>query len=111
MNRAGLALAAVSVAALLAWPVAGRAEGITSYRCSDGSHFIVGFFPQDPRAFLQIDGGQVTLTRRRFGWSGTRYSGHGVTLMISKAGQVVIRHARLPASSCEPLENKEGPER
>jgi hypothetical protein len=62
-----------------------------------------------PRSFLQIDAGQVTLARR-FGWSGPRYSGGGLTLMISKAGEVAIRHAHRPATACESLENK-GPER
>ncbi len=110
MNRPSFILEAASVTALLAWPAAGTAQGITSYRCSDGTRFIVGFFPQDSRAFVQIDGGQVTLAKR-FGWSGRRYSGSGVTLMVSKAGRVAIRRARRPAVTCEPLRNKEGPER
>ena len=110
MNRSSFTLAAALAAVLLAWPVAGAAEGVTSYRCTDGTRFIVGFFPQDSRAFLQIDGGQVTLAKR-FGWSGMRYSGGGVTLMISKAGQVAIRHARRPITACEAVRNKEGPER
>ncbi len=40
------------------------AQTFQNYRCADGSHFIVGFFPYDRRAHLQIDGKAVTLGRR-----------------------------------------------
>ena len=56
-----------------------------NYRCADGSQFIVGFFQYDSRAHLQLDGKAVTLPKR-VALSGSRYSGKGVTLRITKAG-------------------------
>jgi membrane-bound inhibitor of C-type lysozyme len=76
-----------------------RAQTFQSYRCADGTQFIVGFFEYDKRAHLQIDGRAVTLARR-FGLSGARYSGSGVTLLITKAG-TTVKHARRPATACE----------
>ena len=69
-----------------------------SYRCADGSQFIVGFFQYDKRAHLQIDGKAVTLGKR-LALSGSRYSGGGVTLTISKAG-ARLRHAKRPVTAC-----------
>ena len=76
-----------------------RAQSFQSYRCADGTQFIVAFFEYDRRAYLQIDGGEVTLARR-FGLSGARYSGSGVTLLVTKTG-TTIKHARRPATACE----------
>jgi membrane-bound inhibitor of C-type lysozyme len=76
-----------------------RAQTFQSYRCADGTQFIVAFFEYDKRAHLQIDGREVTLARR-FGLSGARYSGSGVTLLITRAG-TIIKHARRPATACE----------
>jgi membrane-bound inhibitor of C-type lysozyme len=70
-----------------------------NYRCADGTQFIVGFYQYDSRAHLQVDGGAVTLARR-FAVSGSRYSGRGVTLKITKAG-TTLKHARRPATACE----------
>jgi membrane-bound inhibitor of C-type lysozyme len=70
-----------------------------SYRCADGSQFIVGFFGYDPRAHLQIDGRAVTLGRRP-ALSGSRYSGGGVTLKITRSG-TTIKHAKRPATACK----------
>ncbi len=75
------------------------AQTFQSYRCGDGTHFIVAFYPYDSRAHLQIDGHPVTLPKR-LAWSGSRYSGEGVTLNITNAG-VTVRHARRPATACE----------
>ncbi len=70
-----------------------------NYRCADGTQFIVGFYQYDSRAHLQVDGGAVTLARR-FAVSGSRYSGRGVTLKITKAG-TTLKHAKRPATACE----------
>ena len=91
-------------AALFAAGVAGAspaaiAQTFQSYRCADGTQFIVGFFEYDKRAHLQIDGRAVTLAKR-FGLSGSRYSGGGVTLKIGKAG-TTIKHAKRPTTACE----------
>lgn len=75
------------------------AQSFQSYRCTDGTQFIVGFFEYDARAHIQIDGKAVTLARR-FSLSGSRYSGGGVTLQITKAG-ATVKHARRPAIACE----------
>jgi membrane-bound inhibitor of C-type lysozyme len=76
-----------------------RAQTFQSYRCADGAQFIVAFFEYDKRAHMQIDGRAVTLARR-FGLSGARYSGSGVTLLVTRAG-TMVKHARRPATACE----------
>ncbi len=78
------------------------AQTFRSYHCADGTRFIAAFYPYDNRAHLQIDGGPVTL-RKRWSWSGARYSGEGVTLTLPKAGAVTVKHARRPVTACEQL--------
>ncbi len=86
--------AALFVAAIAAGaPPAVAQTSFQSYRCADGSQFIVGFFQYDRRAHLQIDGKAVTLGKR-LALSGSRYSGGGVTLKIAKAGTTL----RTPAT-------------
>jgi membrane-bound inhibitor of C-type lysozyme len=75
------------------------AQTFQNYRCADGSQFVVGFFRSDRRAHLQIDGKAVTLGKR-FALSGSRYSGGGVTLKITRAG-TTVKHGRRPAAACE----------
>jgi len=75
------------------------AQTFQNFRCADGSQFIVGFFPYDRRAHLQIDGKAVTLGKR-VALSGSRYSGGGVTLKITKAG-TTVKHGKRPATACE----------
>jgi membrane-bound inhibitor of C-type lysozyme len=75
------------------------AQSFQSYRCADGTQFIVGFFEYDKRAHLQIDGRAVTLGKR-VALSGSRYSGGGVTLKITKAG-TMVKHAKRPVTACE----------
>jgi hypothetical protein len=48
---------------------------------------------------MQIDGRPVTLAKR-LALSGSRYSGGGVTLKITKAGTMVKR-SRRPVTACE----------
>ena len=92
-----------SLGAILLLAAAGSspaaAQTFQNYRCADGTQFIVGFFEYDKRAHLQIDGKAVTLARR-FGLSGARYSGGGVTLKITKTG-TTVKHARRPVTACE----------
>jgi hypothetical protein len=75
------------------------AQTFQSYRCTDGTQFLVGFFQNDSRAFLQIDGRAVTLPRR-LTLLRSRYSGGGVTLKIAKTG-TTVRHAKRPTTRCE----------
>ncbi len=70
-----------------------------TYRCADGPQFIVGFFEYDKRAHMQIDGRAVTLGKR-LALSGSRYSGGGVTLKITKAG-TTVKHAKRPTTACQ----------
>lgn len=92
--------AALWVAAAAAGPSPGFAQTtFQNYRCADGSRFIVGFFEYDKRAHLQIDGKSVTLGKR-LALSGSRYSGGGVRLTITKAG-TTLKRAKLPATACE----------
>ena len=76
------------------------AQTFQNYRCADGTQFIAGFFQYDSRAHLQLDGRAVTLARR-LAFSGSRYSGSGVTLKISKAGLTTLKHAKRPVTACE----------
>ena len=92
--------------ALLVWgvtsaPTAASAQTFQTFRCADGTRFIAAFYPHDARAYLQIDGAPVTL-RKRLSWSGTRYSGGGVTMTIGNAA-VTVKHARRPTTVCQPM--------
>lgn len=97
MNRPRHLIFAAALLAVGAAPA--QAQTFQSYRCADGTQFIVGFFEYDTRAHLQIDGRAVTLARR-LALSGSRYSGGGVTLTITRTGSTV-KHARRPPTACE----------
>ena len=71
-----------------------------NYRCADGTQFIVGFFQYDSRAHLQLDGKAVTLAKR-LALSGSRYTGSGITLKITKAGLTTLKHAKRAVTTCE----------
>jgi membrane-bound inhibitor of C-type lysozyme len=71
-----------------------------NYRCADGTQFIVGIFQPDSRAHLQLDGKAVTLSKR-LALSGSRYTGSGVTLKITKAGLATLKLAKRPVTACE----------
>ena len=94
----GAALFVAAIAAGAA-PAVAQQTSFQSYRCADGSQFIVGFFQYDRRAHMQIDGRAVTLGKR-LALSGSRYSGGGVTLKITKAG-TTLKHAKRPTTACE----------
>jgi membrane-bound inhibitor of C-type lysozyme len=91
-------------AALLLATVAGASTApaqttFQTYRCADGTEFIVGFFQYDKRAHMQVDGKAVTLMKR-LALSGSRYSGGGVTLRTTKSG-ATLKLARRPATACQ----------
>ncbi|MCP3369056.1 MliC family protein [Bradyrhizobium cajani] len=75
------------------------AQTFKTYRCADGTQFIVGFYDYDKRAFLQIDGEPVTLAKR-LTVSGARYSGAGITLVIGKTGTTTVKHLKRPVTAC-----------
>ena len=92
---------ALFAAGLAGAPSAALAQSsFQNYTCADGTQFIVGFFQYDPRAHLQLDGKAVTLAKR-VSLSGSRYSGKGVTLKITKAGLTTLKHAKRPITACE----------
>jgi membrane-bound inhibitor of C-type lysozyme len=96
MNRR---IAIVLGAVWSAVPLAAMAETFQTYACADGSQFVAAFYPQDLRhAHLQIDGRAVALTRR-VALSGTRFTGGGITLKISKVGTSIQRGKR-PVAAC-----------
>lgn len=80
--------------------VAFAQSSFRSYRCADGSQFMVGFFQYDKRAHLQLDGKAVTLPKR-VALTGSRYQAKGVTLRITRAGVVTLKHARRKTTTCE----------
>lgn len=79
------------------------AQTFRSYRCADGTQFIVGFYDYDKRAFVQIDGEPVTLAKR-LAVSGARYSGAGITLRIPKSGPTTVKHLKRPVTACAVVE-------
>jgi len=97
--RKAIICVAFSLAGALACSQKASAQTFEAYRCADGTSFIVGFYPDDSRAYLQIDGNAITL-KKRLSLSGARYSGRGVTLVITRQG-TTIRHVRRPVTACE----------
>jgi membrane-bound inhibitor of C-type lysozyme len=98
MNRRNTSIFGALFLVSAASPLPLSAQTFQTYRCADGSQFIVGFFEYDQRAHLQIDGRAVTLGKR-LALSGSRYSGGGVTLKITKTG-TTIKRAKRPVTAC-----------
>lgn len=73
-----------------------------SYRCADGTQFVAGFFEYDSRAHLQLGGRPVTLAKG-LALSGSRYTGRGITLKITKAGLTTLKQAKRPVTACEQI--------
>lgn len=102
MNGYRILAALAALAALFASPAAAFAQATTfrTYHCADGTEFIVGFYPYDSRAYVQIDGGAVMLPKR-VAISGTRYSSRGITLRITNDGRTTVKRARRAETACE----------
>jgi Membrane-bound lysozyme-inhibitor of c-type lysozyme len=66
------------------------AQTFHTYRCYDGSEFVLAFFEGDKRAHLQLDGKAVTLPKR-ISLSGPRYAKGGISLRITKTGITLKR--------------------
>ena len=97
-----LGAAIATVGAMAAVPRASAQTTFQSYRCGDGTQFIVAFYPYDNRAHVQIDGREVTLAKR-LAISGARYSGRGVSLQITRAGTIAIKHVKRQLTACEQI--------
>lgn len=98
-DRAAIGGAAIFVAGFIAQASPATAQTFNSYRCADGTQFILAFYPGDKRAYLQIDGHAVTL-KKSLGLRATRYSGGGVNFVMTATG-VRLKHARRPVTACE----------
>lgn len=96
-----LLIAAAASVICLAPAFGEDATTVRAYHCVDGSQFIVAFYPWDSRAFVQVDGGEVTLPRRLSLWGGQRYSRSGVTLRIGRTGRISIKRPRRAETDCE----------
>jgi len=92
----GAVLAAVL--ALTGSAASAQTTTFQTYRCGDGTEFIVGYFPYDKRAHMQVDGKSVTLQKRP-ALTGSRYSGGGVTLRVTKS-VTTLKVGKRPATSC-----------
>jgi len=98
-RNATLALAAIFTTTILTFSQA-AAQTFQTYRCVDGTRFILAFYPYDKHVYAQVDGQPVTLRRSLTSVSGRRYSGGGVTLVFTGSG-TTIRHMRRPVTACE----------
>jgi membrane-bound inhibitor of C-type lysozyme len=59
------------------------AQTFHTYRCYDGSQFVLALYEGDKRAHLQLDGKAITLPKR-ISLSGSRYAKGDITLRITK---------------------------
>jgi membrane-bound inhibitor of C-type lysozyme len=93
-------VALMAIAVTLA-PSAASAQTTTfqTYRCGDGTEFIVGFFQYDKRAHMQVDGKAVTL-QKRVAVTGSRYSGDGVTLRVTKSA-TTLKVGKRAVTTCQ----------
>src|SRR5437868_12204482 len=91
MNRYEIIAAVTAIVGFSAGltPVLAQMTTFRTYHCADGTEFIVGFYPYDSRAYLQIDGGAMTLPKR-VALSGTRYSAGGVTLKMTRVDHTTV---------------------
>jgi membrane-bound inhibitor of C-type lysozyme len=89
----------LGAAALAMGVLPARAQTFQSYSCADGSKFIVGYYPYDKRAHIQLDGRAVALGKR-LALSGKRYGRGDIVLKVAKNGSATLRHAKRPVTSC-----------
>ena len=98
-HAAAMIWATIFALGALAQPSPASAQTFDTYRCADGTQFILAFYPRDKRAYLQIDGHAVRL-KKTLTVAGRRYAGSGVSLTLTTRG-VLLRHARRPVTACE----------
>jgi membrane-bound inhibitor of C-type lysozyme len=100
MKSGNTTVALMAAAIVLAAPAASaQTTTFRTYRCGDGTEFIVGFFQYDKRAHMQVDGKAVTL-QKRVAMTGSRYSGGGVTLRVTKSA-TTLKIRKRPATACQ----------
>jgi len=93
MRRRLIALIALGILADL--PTA-SAQNFQTYRCRDGSEFVIGFYEGDRFAHVQLDGKAIKLARR-LSVQGIRYKKGDITLMFTKAGTALTRGRKTTA--------------
>jgi hypothetical protein len=98
-RKATLALAAILTTSILTISQT-PAQTFQSYRCVDGTRFLLAFYPYDKHVYVQVDGQPVMLRRSLTTLSGRRYAGGGVTLVFTATG-TRIRHLGRPVTLCE----------
>ena len=85
----------------IASPAAAQSS-LRLYECNDGSQFAVAFYATDTHAHIQLNGKSLSL-RHWPSLAGARYSGSGVTLLMTKTG-ASLKHGRLPVTTCGAVE-------
>ena len=91
--RQRIFIALFSAAAIAISQLSVFAQTFLTYRCHDGSEFIVTFYEGDKRAHLQLDGKAVAL-QRRMSIAGPRYAKGDITLRITKTITTLKRGKR-----------------
>jgi hypothetical protein len=86
-------LTIVGAAAMLISQSPAFAETFRTYRCYDGSQFVLAFFAGDKRAHLQLDGKAITLPKR-ISLSGSRYAKGDISLRIIDTDIILKRGKR-----------------
>ena len=84
----------IGAAAIAISPLFLFAQTFLTYRCRDGSEFILAIYEGDKRAHLQLDGKAVAL-QRRMSFAGSRYAKGDITLRITKTVTTLKRGKRL----------------
>ena len=92
--RQRIFIALFSAAAIASSQLSVFAQTFLTYRCRDGSEFIVAFYEGDKRAHLQLDGKAIAL-QGRTSLSGSRYAKGDITLRITKTVTTLKRGKRL----------------
>ena len=98
-RKAAIGGAAICATGFMTPASPASAQSFDSYRCTDGTQFVLAFYPGDKRAYLQIDGHAVTL-KRSLALPGKRYSGGGVNFVMTATG-IRLKHAQRPVTACE----------
>ena len=83
-----LSMLAAQVAGIM--PAAAQTSALQTFRCDDGSNFVVAFYRGESRAHVQLDGKAMTLPRR-LSLSRARYSAGGITLRIKENAATLSR--------------------
>lgn len=100
MKSTGITIPAALLAlACAASPASAQNTTWQTYRCADGTEFVVGFFGYDKRAHMQVDGKAMTL-EKRIALGGARYSGGGATLRVTKSG-TTFKIGKRPVTTCQ----------